>query len=122
MWWALVAMAIAAIAAVLYYRFSPTAWWFPQCPVKLLTGLSCPSCGAQRAFHALLHGEVGKALSFNYFFLLSIPYLLLACVALVLKKHDKWRAVTGFIEGKVLAWIYVACFLLWFVMRNVLGI
>ena len=52
----------------------------------------------------------------------SILLGLLACVALVLKKHDKWRAVTGFIEGKVLAWIYVACFLVWFVMRNVLGI
>ncbi len=100
----------------------PTSRWFPQCPVKLLTGLSCPSCGVQRAFHALLNGNVGEALSYNYFFILSIPYLLLVCVSLALKKLSLWPAATNFIEGKTLAWIYVACFLLWFVVRNILNI
>lgn len=120
--WALAAIAVITGIIVVYHHFSPAAQWFPRCPVKLLTGLSCPSCGAQRAFHALLHGQVVEALSFNYFFILSIPYLFLACVALVLKKNNKWSVVTSVIEGKTLAWIYVACFLLWFVVRNILNI
>jgi hypothetical protein len=120
--WALAAIAIITVAIVVYAYMPPTSRWFPQCPVKLLTGLSCPGCGVQRAFHALLNGNVGEALSYNYFFILSIPYLLLVCVSLALKKFSLWPAATNFIEGKTLAWIYVACFLLWFVVRNILNI
>ncbi len=117
-------MATLAIAAVivLYYQFSPEARWFPQCPVKLLTGLSCPGCGVQRALHALLHGNVAQALSYNYFFVLSIPYLALACLAALLRKIDRGEKIASILDGRVLAWIYVAAFIVWFIVRNILKI
>lgn len=107
-------------AFIIYYYKNPTSPWFPQCPVKLLTGYSCPGCGVQRAFHALLHGNLGQALAYNYFFVLSVPYFILACIAFILK--EKFTKFEKIVEGRTLALIYVVCYCVWFVVRNVLGI
>jgi len=118
-------LAIALLLGVvaIYYIFNPAnVKWFPQCPIKFCTGYSCPACGVQRAVHALMHGEFSKALSYNYFFVLSIPYLLLACTAHVLRKRNTGLKFANFLEGKVLAWIYVVCFCVWFIVRNILDI
>ena len=112
---------ISAGTIIIYYYNNPTSGaWFPQCPVKLLTGYSCPGCGVQRAFHALLHGNLGQALAYNYFFVLSVPYFILALIAFLLK--DRFTRFRRVVEGKTLGLIYVTCFCLWFVVRNVLGI
>ncbi len=37
----------------------------PQCSFKALTGLDCPGCGMTRGLHALLHGDLLRALSHN---------------------------------------------------------
>ncbi len=54
---------------------------YPQCPTKLLTGLDCPLCGATRAVHALLDGNVVGAMHHNLLFVLSLPVLAYAFVA-----------------------------------------
>ena len=51
--------------------------WVPKCAFHTLTGFSCPACGSQRVLHALLHGRWQEALAFNWFLIVSIPYLLL---------------------------------------------
>ncbi|MBO4723377.1 MAG: DUF2752 domain-containing protein [Muribaculaceae bacterium] len=108
-------------ALIIYYYNNPLSGaWFPQCPVKLLTGYSCPGCGVQRAFHALLHGNLGQALAYNYFFVLSVPYFILACIALILR--GRFSNFERIVEGKTLAMIYVVCYFVWFVVRNVLEI
>lgn len=62
---------------VVYGSFDPsTQTFFPRCPFLSLTGYKCPGCGSQRAIHAILHGELGAAWSFNPLLLLSIPYML----------------------------------------------
>jgi len=107
----------------IYITYNPTDFkWFPQCPVKQLTGLSCPACGFQRAAHSLLNGDVKGALSYNYFFVIGIPYLLLACIAVVLKKINRATKYAKVFEGRTLAMIYVYCFFAWFVIRNCLHI
>lgn len=56
-------LALALAVGLILYRFSPTAYWFwPKCPVKLITGLSCPACGIQRFIHALTNGNVREKL------------------------------------------------------------
>ena len=80
-WW-LLAVVLVACALAFYYFINPSlALWFPRCPIKFLTGFSCPGCGGQRATHALLHGNVGEALSYNYFYIIAIPFVI-ACVSL----------------------------------------
>jgi hypothetical protein len=54
---------------------------YPQCPTKLLTGLDCPMCGATRAVHSLLKGDLIGAMDHNLLFVLLIPAFVYAFVA-----------------------------------------
>ena len=57
---------IFAVGCLLVGIFNPTtAGFFPACPFLALTGNACPGCGLTRGFHALFHGDIYKALSFN---------------------------------------------------------
>jgi|CXWL01.1.fsa_nt_gi pyruvate/2-oxoacid:ferredoxin oxidoreductase beta subunit len=57
------------------FLFDPAATpIYPLCPFHFATGLWCPGCGATRALHALLHGELERALELNA--------LLVACLTL----------------------------------------
>lgn len=94
----------------------------PKCPVRLLTGYSCPACGIQRAIHAALHGQFRQALGYNYFFTVSVPFLI-AVVAEKWLLPQRWRQkARRIVEGKTVCYVYVALFFLWWILRNVLGI
>jgi len=54
---------------------------YPQCPTKLLTGLDCPMCGATRAVHSLLRGDVIGAMDHNLVFVLLLPAFIYSFVA-----------------------------------------
>jgi len=54
---------------------------YPQCPWKALTGLDCPMCGATRAVHSLLRGNVVGAMDHNLLFVLTLPFVLYGFVA-----------------------------------------
>ena len=113
----------SAVAVFVYSNYSPAdCRLFPRCPFKLLTGWSCPSCGVQRAMHSLLHGRWSEALSYNYFFVISIPYAILISIAFGLRKIKKSERMVGLLEHKTLAMVYVYCFFIWFVVRNVFKI
>lgn len=60
-----------------YFFQNPAQHFFPKCPVFWATGLKCPGCGAQRATHYLLHGNLESALQVNFLFVLALPYVLL---------------------------------------------
>lgn len=47
----------------------------PPCPFHALTHLYCPGCGTTRALHALLHGQLGLALSMNPLAVLAVPLI-----------------------------------------------
>ncbi|ROR89530.1 DUF2752 domain-containing protein [Nocardioides aurantiacus] len=59
---------------------------YPTCPFLATTGLYCPGCGALRATHDLLHGDVVGALARNPLTVLAAPYLLLAFVTWALRR------------------------------------
>ena len=42
-----------------------TTQLLPACTFKTTTGLDCPGCGMTRGLHALLNGDVSRALSHN---------------------------------------------------------
>ena len=50
----------------------------PPCPMRALTGLDCPLCGATRATHALVRGDLLTALDFNALYVVTLPLVLLA--------------------------------------------
>ncbi len=69
------ALGAAAVAAVLF-RYDPAEFGFyPRCVLFVATGIYCPGCGALRAAHQLLHGNLLGALDYNVFFVLALPFL-----------------------------------------------
>ena len=62
---------------LLYALVDPALGYFPSCQIYLWTGVRCPGCGTQRALHALLGGQLGEALHYNYFLLIMLPLGLL---------------------------------------------
>lgn len=113
---------IIAVGLTLY-RFSPTAYWFwPKCPLRLITGLSCPACGIQRFIHAFTNGHFREAVAYNYYLIYALPYT--ACVVatyLMPASQLKDRMETIF-EGRTAIGIYVVSFCAWLVVRNILDI
>lgn len=66
-----------ALVLCLYFFFDPSAaGFFPPCPVKKFTGLECPGCGSQRAFHALLHLRLAEAFRFNPLAFAAVPFVI----------------------------------------------
>jgi hypothetical protein len=67
---------IAAGAILLLYFFvEPRNGNLPKCFFHELTGLYCPGCGGQRSLHALLHGHILTAISYNLLFVSLLPVL-----------------------------------------------
>lgn len=63
-----------ALGIALYFIFDPTqVSLFPPCLFHAITGWDCPGCGAQRALHQLLHGNLIAALRLNALFVISLP-------------------------------------------------
>ncbi|HZV34883.1 MAG TPA: DUF2752 domain-containing protein [Verrucomicrobiae bacterium] len=74
-WWPMLVLAAAAasIGSVLFL-FNPSLYGFyPRCMLYVTTGLYCPGCGALRASHQLLHGNVLAALHDNLLLVASVP-------------------------------------------------
>src|SRR4051812_9234077 len=55
----------------------------PLCPFRAATGRDCPLCGATRAAHHLLRGDVIGALGLNAMFVLLAPVLLVGTFVLL---------------------------------------
>lgn len=67
------ALAAVAVLCVYYYLVDPSDGGTPRCMLRLLTGYDCPGCGSQRALHALLHGRIAQAWSFNPAIFFAVP-------------------------------------------------
>lgn len=80
---------VAAAGLYVLWHVDPTAQpgRLPPCPVFALTGLFCPGCGSTRAMHALLHGDVSRALAMNPLMVVSIPLL-----GIMAASRARWRA------------------------------
>lgn len=114
------ALIILVLLAVLAFSwaFDPVDGpaFYPQCPVKWLTGLDCPGCGSARALHALLHGELGAAFRFN-------PWLPVVCLVALLAFIGAVRPgrLRRFIHSPFTLVIFVALSLGWMLVRNLIS-
>ena len=78
----------------------------PGCIFYKCTSLYCPGCGATRALHALVHGDIKEALSQNMLLFLMVP--LLAAMAIYPK----------IVKFRFFAHIVLAVVVLFAVLRN----
>jgi hypothetical protein len=72
---AVAAAGCAALALVAVVDPSRTTLG-PPCPLRATTGLDCPLCGATRATHQLLRGDVLAALDLNALYVVALPMVL----------------------------------------------
>jgi hypothetical protein len=106
---------VCGLGALVFFAFDPTRVpLFPQCMFHQVTGLDCPGCGAQRALHQLLHGNVIAALRLNAMFVLSLP--LAAWYGPRLISRSFKRLPSG--SPPRWLWFYIAAWILFGVVRN----
>lgn len=106
---------------LIYYYIDPAnselARLMPKCPLKSLTGYDCPSCGIQRAIHALLNGDFKAAFWVNPFLTLIFPYLI-AVIYVAVSKDRFALSIRPYVQHYVAIYSYLAIYFLWWVLRN----
>lgn len=121
---AIVAAAVfvgVAALAVIYATYDPSAEIFPKCPVKALTGYSCPGCGSQRALHALLTGRPMEALGYNAMLPAGIVALAVFGVAESRAGRRRWPRFSSALRSRAAALSVAGGIVGWWVIRNVLS-
>lgn len=117
-----VAIFVALLLALIYVFNPAVTIWAPKCPFKLLTGWQCGGCGCQRAIHALLHGNIREAASYNLFLLYAIPYLMVLIAERAVLRGEIQMKVRKVAEHKYVVMFYVISYCVWMVIRNMLNI
>ena len=106
-------------AVGLYASLDPTKTPFPRCLIRTATGYSCPGCGLQRAFHALLHGHFSEAFAYNRALPFSLILVLLYGYIEVFPQHASGlRRLLHHPLSLVLLTLLV---LGWWIGRNIYG-
>lgn len=119
--WFLLLLLLVILACL--YIFNPTQYAIaPKCPFKLITGWSCPGCGIQRCLHALLHARWAEALHYNYFLVYSIPYFTLVVITECVAKGQWQLRLKRIFEGHIAIGLYITLFVVWGIVRNVVGL
>ena len=108
---------------VVYLFFDPTTnHWMPQCPFHQLTGWNCPVCGLQRAMYAFLHGRFWEAMSYNYFMVLFLPYVMALFFAEGLKAIQRGEWFVRAVEHPIVTKVLIILFVIWGIIRNLLQV
>jgi hypothetical protein len=109
---------VLVIGAVYVFLFEPgKTGFFPLCPFRLLTGITCPGCGSTRALHQLLHGHVQAAFMLNPLFVIALPFL---CYALLRHSAFAFKGRTPKPNALPAAYIYLIFFVVvaFWIFRN----
>ena len=114
---------IVVLLCVTYYFVNPSVQSHViKCPWFFCTGTLCPACGSQRALHALVHGHILEALSYNYFFVISIPYALVAVLVSWYNFNHCFDRLKALAFHRYTLYAYVVLFFAWWILRNILHI
>jgi len=116
----LVSMAVAlmALAAGVLRAFDPaSAWFFPPCPFRALTGFLCPGCGTLRGLHELLRGHVAAALRLNPLMVLSLPFIGCSSASSAVEALTGRRLLRVFVPPACI-WMLLAMIVLFWILRN----
>tara|TARA_R110000787_G_scaffold28923_5_gene78825 strand:- start:74655 stop:75026 length:372 start_codon:yes stop_codon:yes gene_type:complete len=86
----IIAFIIFGIGIFYFYTNDPSnsEAIFIGCISKTISGLDCPGCGAQRAFHELLHGNFIKAAQLNLLIYFFAPLLLFIFLKMTLQPFN----------------------------------
>ncbi len=103
---------------IFYFSVNPNTFIYtPKCPFHFLTGLHCPGCGTQRAFHEILHGNIWEGLQHN--FLILFAFLILSYKLYVsYKSNSTSKPVKNLLHHNAAPWLILALVLGFWILRN----
>ena len=104
-----------------YFIFNPVEVGFmPKCVFHHVTGLQCMGCGAQRMIHALLHADFIGAFRANALLFISLPFILFFLWTEFRRK--KMPRLYARLHSVTTIWTVASILVIWFVVRNIIGI
>lgn len=112
---AILVLGLLLILSVYYFVAEEYAL---SCPFKKMTGLDCPGCGSQRAFHELMHFRIKSAFQYNQLLVLSIPYFLVLLFFSIFDLKSTFPKIYNFFFGNKTILFLLIVLLLFFVWRN----
>lgn len=116
--WVGVSVALVALIAGVLRVFNPaSAWFFPPCPFRVLTGYLCPGCGTLRALHELFNGHLAAAFRLNPLMMLLLPYVGYEGASAAMETVFG-RALPRVFIRPTYIWILLAVILLYWILRN----
>lgn len=113
----MVAVPLGAVALLLLLAFTDvSSGLWPRCLFHSLTGLECPGCGTQRAVHALFHGDIARAWSYNPLLFILSPLIPLMLASSLM---PRWLGrLAKWLESRAAALSLLCLLLLWTIIRN----
>ncbi|CAN5535699.1 DUF2752 domain-containing protein [soil metagenome] len=113
-------LAAAIVIPLLYFFIYPAyEQYFPKCIFHLATGLHCPGCGSQRAFIALLHGDMLSALHDNFLAVVLLPFLLYVLAVFLYNLFSSKKKYTSVFNTFLSARFILILVLVFAVLRNI---
>ena len=110
---------LITVLIIILYKYDPSIAdnsLYPSSLFRELTGFYCPGCGATRALHELLHGNIQSALTLNPLLVIFIPYFIyLFCNACLLNNKV---VIKNHFNNKNIA-IIIIIFLIYGFLRNI---
>ncbi len=92
-----------------------------QCPFHWLTGLNCPGCGNSRALYALTHLHFAEALRYNYLMPFEAAFALYAAVCTT-ENYLRTGVYKLTIRHEWIGLVFVVILMVWWIVRNILGV
>ncbi len=86
----------------------------------MLTGLSCPGCGSQRAVHAMMEGDFKAAFGFNALFMLEIPLLGLLGISRLL--GNRTPRLQRLLSARFFILFILTTIIIWTIVRNIFDV
>ena len=99
---------------VLYHYGNPFICFF-----HAVTGLYCPGCGSGRALTALLRGELAAALSYNFLFVMALPFLAYYLVKVYIRVVFHRDPLPFFSFSRGAGWTVTGVILAFWILRNI---
>ena len=105
---------------LLYFNLNPKSFaYFPKCPFYSFTGLYCPGCGSQRAFHEILHGNFWIGLQHNFLIILALLVIFYKFYVLFRNSFQKENKVKNIIHHNATPWVILVIVVSFWILRNV---
>jgi predicted ABC-type sugar transport system permease subunit len=116
-----ISIPIAILAlGMLYFNLNPKSFaYFPKCPFYSFTGLYCPGCGSQRAFHEMLHGNLWVGIQHNFLIILALLVIFYKFYVFFQSRFQKENTVKNILYHNAAPWVILGVVVSFWILRNI---